>query len=97
MHTKFFQVLTELSQLCEELNVLTPIEDCESTAAFFGTIGDYTLQGKWLCVCLPMDDAVRIAKSSMSILLKYEFDESSILLCCAYDQNACIKRHETNE
>lgn len=93
MHTKFFQVLQLLSELCEELNVLTPIEDCESTAAFFGTREDYTLKGKWLCACLPKEDAARIAKDTISITLPYELDDEWRLLCVRFDGRATILRH----
>lgn len=90
MHTKVFQVLEMLSQLCEELNVLTTIEDCESTAQFFGTKADYTLKGRWLCACLPADDAYRIAKDTISIVLPYELDDQWRLLCVRFDGRATI-------
>lgn len=92
MHTKVFQVLNLLSQLCEELNVLTAIEDCESTAEFFGTRDDYTLRGKWLCASLPADDAHRIAKDTLSIILPYELDAEWRLLCVRFDGRATILR-----
>lgn len=90
MHTKFFNVLQELATLSEELNVMTPIEDCESTAEFFGTKVDCHLKGKWLCVCLPIDDAVRIAKSNICLLLPYELDDESILLCTRMSEDSKI-------
>lgn len=93
MHTKVFQVLNMLSELCEELNVLTAIEDCESTATFFGTKADYTLKGRWLCACLPAEDAYRIAKDTISIVLPYELDDKWRLLCVRFDGRATILRH----
>lgn len=93
MHTKVFQVLELLSELCEELNVLTAIEDCESTEAFFGTRDDYTLKGKWLCACLPAADACRIAKDTISLTLPYELDDEWRLLCVRFDGRATIVRH----
>lgn len=93
MHTRFFQVLQLLSELCEELNVMTAIEDCESTATFFGTKGDYTLKGKWLCCSLPIEDAARIAKDSISMILPYELDDQWALLCVRFDGQATIIKH----
>lgn len=90
MHTKFFNVLQELASLSEELNAMNPIEDCESTAEFFGTKADCHLQGKWLCVCLPIDDAVRIAKSNICLLLPYELDDEYILLCTRMSEECRI-------
>lgn len=90
MHTKFFNVLQELSRLSEELNVMTAIEDCESTASFFGTKIDCQLKGKWLCVCLPLEDAVRIAKSNVCLLMPYELDDEYILLCTRLSDDCLI-------
>lgn len=93
MHTKVFQVLIMLKELCGELNGLTAIEDCESTSTCFGTKADYTLKGRWLCVCLLAEDAYRIAKDTISIVLPYELDNQRRLLCVRFDGRATILRH----
>lgn len=93
MYTKIFQVLQLLSELSEELNVMTPIEDCESTVTFFGTKDDYTLKGKWLCCSLPIEAAARIAKPTISIILPYELDDRWALLCVRFNGLATILRH----
>lgn len=93
MYNRLFQVLQLLSELCEELNVMTAIEDCESTATFFGTKGDYTLKGKWLCCSLPIEDAARIAKTSISFILPYELDDQWALLCVRFNGLATIIKH----
>lgn len=90
MNKDFFEVLSELTQLSEELNCLTAIEDCESTSAFFGTLVDYTLKGKWLCADLPSADAWKIAKDKIVVVMQYELDVEHKLLCVAIDDDARI-------
>lgn len=97
MHTRFFQVLQALSKLGEEMALMNAVEDVESTREMFGSIGDYTLHGKWLCAWLPAEDAREIAKSCICFLLECEHDCTYRLLCCRYDGQSSITKHITND